>query len=128
MPAQLDHTIVHARDQQVEADFLTEVLGLPPATPFGHFLVVQLANGVSLDVAESPEDGFSRQHYAFLVSEQEFDEIFGRIRDRGLEYWADPTRRQPGEINRHDGGRGCYFLSPNGHVLEIITRRYGSGG
>ncbi|RWE87608.1 VOC family protein [Mesorhizobium sp.] len=68
------------------------------------------------------------QHYAFLVSETEFDEIFGRIRERDLPYWADPGRTQPGEINHHDGGRGVYFEDPNGHLLEIITRQYGSGG
>jgi len=39
----------------------------------------------------------------------------------------NPARRHKGEINRHDGGRGVYWLDPNGHVLEIITRPYGSG-
>jgi catechol 2,3-dioxygenase-like lactoylglutathione lyase family enzyme len=65
-------------------------------------------------------------HYAFLVSDENFDAIFGRIVGRGLEYWADPARRQPGEINHHYGGRGVYFPDPDGHFLEIITRPYGS--
>ncbi|MDP9130008.1 MAG: hypothetical protein M3N35_06440, partial [Candidatus Binatota bacterium] len=68
------------------------------------------------------------QHYAFLVSEAEFDEIFARIRDRRLAYWADPGRNESGQINTWDGGRGVYFNDPNGHLLEIITRPYGSGG
>ena len=67
------------------------------------------------------------EHYAFLVSEAEFDEIFGRIQARGLPYWADPAHRRSGEINRNDGGRGVYWNDPNGHYLEIITRPYGSG-
>jgi hypothetical protein len=67
-------------------------------------------------------------HYAFLVSEPEFDTIFNRIRERKLPYWADPFKNKPGEINRHDGGRGVYFDDPSGHKLEIITRPYGSGG
>ena len=67
------------------------------------------------------------EHYAFLVSEEEFDRIFERIQTRGLPYWADPAHRQPGSINRHDGGRGVYWNDPNGHYLEIITRPYGSG-
>ena len=61
------------------------------------------------------------------MSEDEFDEIFGRIRARGLDYWADPGQRQPGEINHDDGGRGVYFPDPDGHLLEILTRPYGSG-
>jgi catechol 2,3-dioxygenase-like lactoylglutathione lyase family enzyme len=68
------------------------------------------------------------QHYAFLTGESEFDEIFNRVRTRKLSYWADPGRNQPGEINHHDGGRGIYFEDPNGHLLEVITRPYGSGG
>ena len=67
------------------------------------------------------------QHYAFLISEEEFDAIFGRIRERGLSYWADPFHHEPGQINRRDGGRGVYFDDPSGHNLEILTRPYGSG-
>lgn len=66
---------------------------------------------------------------SFLVSEPEFNAIFGRIQERGLAYWADPSRTKPGEINRRDGGRGVYFQDPSGHLLEIITRPYsGDGG
>ncbi|HJW63571.1 MAG TPA: VOC family protein, partial [Actinomycetes bacterium] len=82
------------------ATFLAEVLGVGPPTAFG----------------------------PFLVGEDEFDQIFGRIRERGLPYWADPGRRRPGEINTNDGGRGVYWEEPSGHFLEIITRPYGSGG
>ena len=71
------------------------------------------------------QDPFEPQHYAFLVSEPEFDEIFGRIQKRGVPYWADPARSKPGEINLHFGGRGVYFADANGHLLEIITRPYG---
>lgn len=78
------------------------------------------------------ESGFNAlalsQHYAFLVDENEFDHIFARIRDRHLTYWADPYRRKHDEINTWDGGRGIYFDDPNGHLLEVITRPYGSGG
>lgn len=126
MPAQLNHTIVATHDRRESAEFLSEVMGLPAPTPFGPFLVVEAANGVSLDFMETDED-ITSQHYAFLVSEDEFDEIFGRIQSRGLPYWADPGRRRPGEINHNDGGRGVYFPDPAGHLLEIITRPYGSG-
>jgi catechol 2,3-dioxygenase-like lactoylglutathione lyase family enzyme len=124
---QLNHTIVSCRDQQRSAAFLSEILGLPPATRFGHFLVVEADNAVSLDFAESGGE-IVAQHYAFLVDEDEFDAAFGRIRDRGLTYWADPRKSRPGVINQNDGGRGVYFDDPDGHRLEIITRPYGSGG
>ncbi len=128
MSIQLNHTIVHARDKAVSANFLAEILGLPAPVPFGHFLTVQLDNEVTLDFVNAGELDFVRTHYAFLVSEQEFDEIFARIQQRGLPYWADPMHRQPNAINQHDGGRGAYFADPDGHNLEIITRPYGSGG
>ncbi len=125
MPVRLNHTIVAARDKQESAAFLADVLGLPPPTPFGPFLVVQLDNDVSLDFMDDP--AARPQHYAFLVTEAEFDAIFGRIRARGLTHWADPFGQRPGEINTHDGGRGVYWKDPAGHSLEIITRPYGSG-
>jgi catechol 2,3-dioxygenase-like lactoylglutathione lyase family enzyme len=127
MPVQLNHTIVHARDAAASARFLSEILGLPPPRTFGHFHVVDTANGVSLDFYQTDQD-FVFEHYAFLVSEAEFDEIFGRIQGRGLTYWADPRLNREGQINHNDGGRGVYFKDLNGHILEAITRPYGSGG
>jgi len=123
MPVHLNHTIVAARDRHEAARFLAEVLGRSAPTTYGPFAVVELDNDVSLDFIDDPE--VHPRHYAFLVSEAEFDEIFGRIRDRGLDYWADPFERLPGEINTNDGGRGVYWNDPNGHKLEIITRPYG---
>ena len=127
MPAQLNHTIVHARDRNASAQFYAEILGLPQPRSFGPFMVVDTANGVSLDFISANDDEIIIEHYAFLVSEAEFDEIFTRIKARGLDYWADPAARRKGEINHHDGGRGVYWRDPNGHYLEIITRPYGSG-
>ena len=123
MPVRLNHTIVSARDKQESARFLADVLGLEAPTSFGPFSVVALANDVSLDFVDDVE--VHLRHYAFLVTEEEFDEIFGRIRTHGLDFWADPFQRHPGEINTHDGGRGVYWLDPDGHLLEIITRPYG---
>jgi catechol 2,3-dioxygenase-like lactoylglutathione lyase family enzyme len=125
MAVQLNHTIVSARDNVASATFMTEILGLPAATPYGPFMVVEVANDVSLDFMNA--DAVTPQHYAFLISEAEFDEIFGRVQERGLAYWADPMRDHPGEINRRDGGRGIYFEDPDGHFLEVLTRPYGSG-
>ena len=123
--AELNHTIVWCSDKQRSAAFLTDILGLPPARPFFHFLVVELSNGVSLDYYQ--KDGpVSPQHYAFLVSDEEFDAGFERIKGRGLTYWADPARTQEGQINHHFGGRGVYFFDPDEHLLELITRPYGS--
>jgi catechol 2,3-dioxygenase-like lactoylglutathione lyase family enzyme len=127
MAVQLNHTIVHAVDAEASARFLSELLNLPAPYPFGPFFVVELANGVSLDFLSAAADEFIVEHYAFLVDEAEFDAIFGRIREQGLPYWADPGKRQPHRINTRDGGRGVYWDDPNGHMLEIITRPYGSG-
>jgi extradiol dioxygenase family protein len=126
MAVQLNHTIVRSRDKRESATFLSEMLGVAAPVPFGPFLVVEVDNGVSLDF-DDDVDEIVPQHYAFLVSEDEFDQIFGRIQEAGLDYYADPGGRLKGEINHHDGGRGVYWADPSGHWLEIITRPYGSG-
>ena len=126
MAVQLNHTIVSCRDQEASSRFLAEMLGRPKPKPFGPFHVVELDNGVGLDFRTTDEP-IATQHYAFLISEPEFDAVFGRIEARGLQYWADPRQTKPGQINRHDGGRGVYFPDPDGHFLEVITRPYGSG-
>src|SRR5256885_16755728 len=127
MVVQLNHTIVASRDKQASAEFLAKILGLPAPGSFGPFVMVQADNDVTLDFAETTDE-IVTQHYAFLVSEAEFDEIFGRIKDAGLPYWADPYHHQPGVINTRDGGRGVYFDDPNRHNLEILTRPYRSRG
>ncbi|CRK58659.1 Glyoxalase/Bleomycin resistance protein/dioxygenase domain [Alloactinosynnema sp. L-07] len=126
MPVQLNHTIVAARDKVASSRFMSELLGLPEPIPFGPFLCVETANGVTLDFIEERGE-ITSQHYAFLVSEPEFDEIFGRVQQWRLAYWADPFHHLAGEINTNDGGRGVYFDDLDGHNLEIITRPYGGG-
>lgn len=124
MSIELNHTIVFSKDKAVAAKFFSDVFGLDEAKPFGSFLVVRTANGVSLDFA-THDVPIAPQHYAFLVSEGDFDAIFARIRERNLRYWADPGQQRPGEINTNDGGRGVYFPDPSGHWLEILTVPYG---
>ncbi|QFI69001.1 VOC family protein [Sinorhizobium alkalisoli] len=127
MAIHFNHTILAARDARASANFLAEMLGLPAPRRWGPFHMVTTDNDANLDYMEA-ERKIVRQHYAFLVGDAEFDAIFDRIRKRRLDYWADPAQKKPGETNDHDGGRGLYFEDPNGHLLEIITRPYGSGG
>jgi catechol 2,3-dioxygenase-like lactoylglutathione lyase family enzyme len=132
MAIRLNHTIVAAHDRDTSATFLTTLLGLPAPSLLGPFAVVRIGD-TSLDYMDVKEymganGEITPQHYAFLVSESEFDEIFARIRERRLPYWADPGRHERDQINTWDDGRGLYFDDPNGHLLEIITRPYGSGG
>lgn len=124
MSVRLNHTIVNVRDKHASARFLVDILGLPEPTTFGPFVVVHVDNDVSLDYADDHGRPHP-QHYAFLVSEPEFDEIYGRIIERGLPYWADPGHTRPDQINTNDGGRGLYWDDPDGHRLEILTVPYG---
>jgi catechol 2,3-dioxygenase-like lactoylglutathione lyase family enzyme len=126
MTVHLNHTIVWSSDQTKSARFLAEMLGRPAPVGFAHFDVVELDNGVSLDFATA-EAPIRPQHYAFLISEAAFDAVLERIIKGGIEHWADPARTRPGAINHNDGGRGVYFVDPDGHYLEVITRPYGSG-
>ncbi|APY86677.1 VOC family protein [Streptomyces alfalfae] len=127
MTVSLNHTIVAAADKKASARFLADILGLDVSPQYGPFIPVEIPNGVTLDFYERGDGPFVPQHYAFLVSEDDFDAIFGRIKDRELPYWADPYHHRPNEINTNDGGRGVYWEDPDGHNLEIITRPYGSG-
>jgi catechol 2,3-dioxygenase-like lactoylglutathione lyase family enzyme len=128
MTISFNHTIIAARDKRESAEFLAELFGLPSPTPLGRFMAVALEHGVSLDFADAAEgQEITHQHYAFLVSEADFDAIYGKIRSRGLEHWADPGAQRRGEINHNHDGRGVYFRDPSGHFLEILTRPYGSG-
>jgi catechol 2,3-dioxygenase-like lactoylglutathione lyase family enzyme len=124
MTIELNHTIVYSRDKRAAADFLAGLFGLPSPGAWGPFLTIAVSNRVTLDFLDGDGE-IAPQHYCFLVGEHEFDEIFGRIRERGLPYWADPGHKMLREINTHDGGRGVYFDDPSGHILEIITRPYG---
>jgi catechol 2,3-dioxygenase-like lactoylglutathione lyase family enzyme len=120
MSVELNHTIVRARDKQASAEFLAGILGLRVGPPMGPFVPVELSNGVTLDYADSSD--IVPQHYAFLVGDDEFDAAFARIRDAGIDYYAEPGHHDHGEINHRWGGRGVYFDDSNGHAMELLTR------
>ena len=122
----LNHTIVHSRDPRAAAEWFAALFGLPKPKPFGPFLDVEVGNEVTLAFLDADGMEIQVQHYAFLVSDEEFDQIFGRIQERKVKYWADPGQKQVGKINHHFGGRGVYFQDPSGHLLEIITKPYGN--
>uniref|UniRef100_A0AAU2K1P0 VOC family protein n=1 Tax=Streptomyces sp. NBC_00049 TaxID=2903617 RepID=A0AAU2K1P0_9ACTN len=125
MSVELNHTIVHCRDNRVSAEFLAHILDLEVGAQWGPFIPVSTGNGVTLDFATIPAGSITPQHYAFLLSEEEFTVAFEKIRSAGTPYFADPYGKHPGEINHNDGGRGVYFTDPSGHGMEIITRPYG---
>lgn len=123
----LNHLIVWCADKAVGAAHLVEILGLDPPRDFaGQFLLVDLGNGVSLDYADWNGEKLTPQHLAFQVTEEEFDAVYGRILANKITHWAEPSKRTPGAINQHDGGRGVYWEDPDGHLLEIITQPYGA--
>lgn len=126
MSIDFNHTLVHVRDIWSAAHEVGGVLGLPEPTAYGPFAVLQFDNGASLDFMQD-SGHITPQHYAFLVGEDDFDRIWDRLRSQRRQWWADPFKSRPGEINHGDGGRGLYWEGPDGHWLEIITRPYGSG-
>jgi len=119
MTITLNHTIVPAHDKVASAEFFARIFGLEYKGPHSHFAPVHVNPDLTLDFDERGE--FKSHHYAFMVSETEFDEIFGRVKAEGIPYGSGPRSRTDGEINRRRGGRGVYFDDPNGHVFEILT-------
>ncbi|MGW6269700.1 VOC family protein [Streptomyces sp. NPDC055060] len=125
MSVELNHTIVHARDNRESAEFFSDLLDLEIASEWGPFIAVRLSNSVTLDFATVPADKITPQHYAFLVSDAGFEAAYEKIVARGIAHWADPRQKLPGEFNTNDGGKGVYFLDPSGHAMELITVPYG---
>ena len=120
MAIELNHTIVPARDPQSSAQFLAGILGLPVDPPAAHFTPVTLTNGVTLDFDR--HDSVDQHHYAFQLDDEAWDAAFGRIKDAGLTYYADPACRRPGQVYTNaNGRRGAYFRDPDGHLMEILT-------
>ena len=130
MTIRLDHTIVPATDKVASAEFFADIFGLTVKPGPGHFAQVQVNESLTLDFADEPEPwggpGFDPRagqshHYAFHVSEEEFDAIFGRVQAKGLPYGSAPYSHTDGQIYTRRGGRGFYFEDPHGHLLEVMT-------
>jgi catechol 2,3-dioxygenase-like lactoylglutathione lyase family enzyme len=120
MAITLNHTIVPAHDKEAAAQFFAKIFGLRCAEPVGHFAPVRVNDTLTLDF--DTRDRFESHHYAFHVSDAEFDSIFGRIKTAGIPYGSGPRALEDGQINTRRGGRGVYFRDPNGHILELLTR------
>jgi catechol 2,3-dioxygenase-like lactoylglutathione lyase family enzyme len=130
MTIRLDHTIVPAKDKTASAEFFAEIFGLKVKPGKGYFTQVQVNDSLTFDFSDEPEDwggpGFDPQtgnshHYAFHVTEAEFEAIFARIKARGIPYGSGPGHHDDGKINHRRGGRGLYFEDPYGHLMEIMT-------
>jgi catechol 2,3-dioxygenase-like lactoylglutathione lyase family enzyme len=119
MTIRLDHTIVPATDKVASAEFFAEIFGLTVKPGQGYFAQVQVNESLTLDFADEPAP--QSHHYAFHISEAEFEAIFGRVQAKGLPYGSGPYNRTDGQIYTRRGGRGFYFEDPNGHVLEVMT-------
>ena len=124
MTVTFNHTIIAAKDREASARFFRELFELAEAPSWGVFTNVQLDEGVLLQFAEPPVDEIQMQHYALLVDDELFDRAYRRLREGGVEHWADPQRTRPSETNTGHGGRGVYFQDPAGHFIEMITRPY----
>ena len=122
MSVELNHTIILAKDKRASAKFLGEILGLEVGPEWAHFVPLKMSNDVTLDFADAKD--VKPQHYAFMLSDAEFDAALARLKKAGVETYAEFDRTGPGEINRLYGGRGVYFDDPSGHYMELITRPY----
>ena len=115
----LNHTVVPSRDKRGAARLFAELFGLSVQESDGYFVHVKVNRTLTLLFEQV--DTFDSHHYAFHISDEEFDEIFARIRARGLAYGSGPGNRTNGSLNHWGGGRGVYFDTPDGHVLELMT-------
>ena len=120
MSIELNHTIVPSRDKDKAARFFARIFGLSYDGPHSHFAPVRLNDRLTLDF-DNDDGDFEHHHYAFMVSEEDFDVIYGRIKDEGIVYGSGPYKDDNMEINHHHGGRGLYFRDPDSHLLEILT-------
>jgi catechol 2,3-dioxygenase-like lactoylglutathione lyase family enzyme len=118
----LNHTIVPARDKVASAKFFAGTFGLPfDEKAVGYFAPVRVNETLTLDFHDDV-DSFEIHHYAFHVSDPEFDAILKRVQEAGIAYGSAPWSLENKELNSWNGGRGVYFCDPNGHILELLTR------
>jgi len=122
MEITLNHTIVPSKNNVESAKFYEKIFGFEFIKEWGHFAVVKVNSTLTLDF--DTRDHFSKNHYAFKVSDQEFDEIFERVKSGNISFGSGPYSNDDGKINNRYGGRGVYFKDPDGHLLEIITTDY----
>jgi catechol 2,3-dioxygenase-like lactoylglutathione lyase family enzyme len=116
----LDHTIVPARDKEASARFFAQIFGLPYKGVSGHFAPVQVNDSLTFDFDN--REAFESHHYAFYITDEEFDAILGRVQAAGRPYGSGPNSHEDGQINTRRGGRGFYFADLDGHLLEVMTR------
>jgi catechol 2,3-dioxygenase-like lactoylglutathione lyase family enzyme len=121
MPILLDHTIVPARDKLASATFFAEIFGLSVKSADGYFAQVQVNDSLTFDFSDEPKP--QSHHYAFHISDTEFEAIYERVKAKGLPYGSGPYNHSDGKIYTRRGGRGFYFEDPNGHLLEVMTVR-----
>ena len=119
MAIELNHTIVPAHDKVGSAKFFARIFGLSYDGERFHFAPVRVNESLTLDFDNRSE--FKSHHYAFKVSDEDFDHILGRIQEEGIPYGSGPRALEDMQPNHRRGGRGVYFCDPNGHVLEILT-------
>lgn len=122
MEITLNHTIIHSYDRVKSAEFYEKIFGFKFLKVWGDFAVVKANSTLTLDFAN--KEHFTKMHYAFKVTEEQFDEVFGRVKDNGVTYGSGPYKLDDGKINHHYEGRGVYFRDINGHILEILTKDY----
>lgn len=124
MGVQLDHFIVPCRDRVAAARKLAGILGVPWAEKgMGPFSPVYVNEGLTLDFVQTEED-YPIHHYAFRVSEPEFDSIFARLKAAGIAFRSEPHGPMDMKINTDYGGRIVYWEEPAGHYWEILTVSY----
>jgi catechol 2,3-dioxygenase-like lactoylglutathione lyase family enzyme len=135
MSITLNHTIVPAHDKVASAKFFANLFGLRYEGPMGPFAAVRVNDTLTLDFDDRREP-FDTHHYAFQVSEEEFDTIFGRVKEAGLTYGSAPWTPEDMQVGNMQsssnsaagytveagGGRIVYFHELNRHLLEIRTR------
>jgi catechol 2,3-dioxygenase-like lactoylglutathione lyase family enzyme len=119
MTITLNHTIVPSHDKAASAGFFARIMGLGDTAAAGPFMQVRVNGDLALDYDN--RDSFDSHHYAFVVSDQEFEEIFERLKLENVGYGSGPFDPTDGKINTRRGGRGLYFADPDGHLMEIMT-------
>lgn len=118
----IKETCLYVNDLEAAKEFYSEKLGLPIIgyIPDKHLF---LRAGSSVLLLFNPEDsrkkksppahyGGGRQHFAFEVREDEYDQTKAEIASKGIEIidrviW--PTKKE-----------SFYFNDPEGNVLEIV--------
>lgn len=117
----IDHIVIPAYDHEASARFFAQITGLEYAGPDRHFAPVQVSE--TFTIAFISAEGFTNYHLGFHIGEADFEAVLSQLQAAGVPYGNDPREPANMRTDHPFGGHGLFFVDPNGHLFEVMTKK-----